>query len=264
MRALNGNGEKCLKARPRVIGVVGALVCGVLFSSLSANGQANELIRFNTTSNAPLATPAQNGYQDLITEEAFRRLGMRVSIKILPGERALLNLNRGLDDGTAVRIPGLEKKYKNLRMVPEEVMDWVFVAFTRRADIQIKNWADLAPYTVAYINGWKIFEQSTRGLKYLTTVQNADQLFELLTSNRSDIILFEKWQGLRRLQEQDLRGVRLLEPPLATRKMFFYLHKRRASLIPRLSAALKSMKADGFYKTAFDRTLLPYEKYERN
>ena len=70
---------------------------------------AQERIVVNTTSGPPFANTDQTGFHDLLTKEAFKRIGLDVEIVWLPGERSLINLNSGLDDATVVRIAGLEK-----------------------------------------------------------------------------------------------------------------------------------------------------------
>lgn len=97
---------------------------GVFFACLGhieSLGAADSL-SVNTTSSAPLATPRQDGYQDRLAIEIFRRLGKKITIQILPGERSLINLNQGIDDVTFVRIKGMRKIYPNVRIVPEKIM----------------------------------------------------------------------------------------------------------------------------------------------
>ena len=69
-----------------------------------------------------------------------------------------------------------------------------------------------------------------------------------------------RWMGLALIQQQGLKDVRPLEPPLATREMFIYLHKRHAELAPRLADALRALKHDGFYQRAYREKILPYRE----
>lgn len=216
-----------------------------------------ELLRVNTTSAPPLANDEQTGFHDLLTIEVFRRIGMDADIVWLPGERSLINLNNGIDDATVVRIAGLEGKYPSLRRVPEPIMHWEFVAFTRNTDFETSDWSSLIPYNVAFINGWKILEDNVTGTRSLTKVKNTEQLFDLLLSDRTDVIIYEKWEGLYVIATRGLNEVRTLQPPLAIPQMFMYVHERHEALIPKLNAALKKIKEDGTYQSIFDRTLRP-------
>ena len=60
-----------------------------------------------TTSNTyPLSTPEGTGFEDKIFAEAFRRIGREVRIIHLPAERAILQADQGMNDGTFLRIAG--------------------------------------------------------------------------------------------------------------------------------------------------------------
>ncbi len=74
------------------------------------------------------------------------------------------------------------------------------------------------------------------------------QLFTLLEKNRTEIIIYERWGGNYFINEKRFDNIRMRMPPLATREMFIYLHKKHAFLVPRLSQALIDMKRDGSYE----------------
>ncbi len=211
----------------------------------------------NTTSAPPLADDRQAGFQDLLTFEIFRRIGIEVEVHRLPGERSLINLEKGIDDGTVVRTAGLEGLYPNMRRVPEPMMRWEFVAFAKDVDFSPTDWRSLRPYNVAFINGWKIVEANATEAKSVKTVRDPKQLFGLLQNDRADVVVFEKWQGLQMLQTLRLEGVKLLAPPLAAQDMYMYLHNRHEGLVANVSAAIKQIKEDGTYERLFDETLKP-------
>lgn len=231
----------------------------VLILGLGAGAaSAQDKLTINTTSAPPLANDSQTGYHDLLTIEAFKRIGIEVEIERLPAERSLKNLDGGIDDGTVVRIEGLEQLYPNLHRVPEPIMTWEFVAFARDVSIETSDWSNLAPHPVAFINGWKILEANVPKSGAVTKVKDAGQLFDLLLKDRTDVAIFERWQGLHILRNLGAEDVVMLRPPLANPPMYLYLHGQHASLIPDLSKVLKQMKEDGTYQKIFERTLSPY------
>ncbi|HEX8989175.1 MAG TPA: hypothetical protein VF816_14550 [Rhodocyclaceae bacterium] len=131
--------------------------------------------------------------------EAFRRIGGEARIvRIESSERALINANNGVDDGVVPRIKGLEASYPNLVRVPEKVYENDFVAIALRFRFATPDWESLAPYQVAYMIGWKIFDQNLGGRQNVTQVKTADQLFSLLQQDRTDVILYERWRGFGR------------------------------------------------------------------
>jgi polar amino acid transport system substrate-binding protein len=51
-----------------------------------------------------------------------------------------------------------------------------------------------------------------------------------------------------------------LAPPLDTREMFIYLHRRHAPLVPKLAEALRAMKREGFYRRVYNERLMSYRE----
>jgi polar amino acid transport system substrate-binding protein len=219
---------------------------------------ATEKIVLSTGVLEPYTTPERKGFLDLLIAAVFREIGLEAELFIYPTatERGMLNANEGVDDGLAMRVAGLEKQYPNLIRVPEDVAVNDFVALTTGARFATDNWDSLRPYVVTYIIGWKVFEQNVPKGKEITLVRDADQLFGLLKSGRTDVALYERWQGLARSRAMGLK-VEALEPPLVRTKMYMYLHKKHAALVPQVSAALLKLKQNGSYQRILDSTLKP-------
>jgi len=233
------------------------LVLAGLLLALTARAEAGGALVLNTGVRAPYTQSDRSGFLDRLVAELFRRIGLQAEVQVYEAsERAMQNADAGIDDGMAMRIKGLEKQYPNLVRVPEKVIDNDFVAYSRRHAFPTRNWEALAPYHVAHIIGWKVFEKNLGNRGEITRVRNAEQLFDLLRQDRADVILYERWQGLWWARELAL-DARLLEPPLASQEMFIYLHRKHAPLVGKLAAALAAMKQDGSYKRIFDDTLAP-------
>ena len=215
-----------------------------------------KFVTLNTTGKPPLNTKEKTGFMDVVASEAFKRIGISLRTVQLPAERGLKNANLGIEDGEMSRIAGLEKLYPNLIAVPEKIMDWHFVGFSLNPISLAHGWSDLKPYTVSFINGWKILETNTTAMT-VTKVRNSEQLFKLLTNKRIDVILYERWGGLLMRKNLSENQIRLLEPPLAIKPMYIYLHKKHHLLIEPLAKALKDMKNDGSYVRITNELLTP-------
>jgi polar amino acid transport system substrate-binding protein len=213
----------------------------------------------NDTNEPPFTTEAGDGFLDIVAREAFRRAGVQLKLVKLPAERALLDANAGIGDGELTRIAGLEKQYPNLVRVPEKLVDWDFTAFSKNRAIP-SDWAAIRHHAIGHINGWKIYEQNMAGAGAMITVDDPEQLFRLLALDRIEVALYSRWMGLALIQRQGMKDVHALEPPLATREMFIYLHKKYAALVPKIASALRALKAEGFYDRAYREKLLPYAK----
>lgn len=234
-----------------------ALLCAGLLLAAAAPLRAADTLVLNTGLLAPYTRPDRSGFLDRLVAELFRRIGIKAEVQVYEAsERALQSANNGIDDGIAMRIRGLEVQYPNLIRVPEKVIDNDFVAYSRKHDFPTRDWNALTPYHVAHIIGWKVFENALGSRGEVTKVKDAQQLFELLRQDRSDVVLYERWQGLWRAREAGL-DAKVLEPPLATQEMFIYLHRKHEAQVGRVAAALAEMKRDGSYRLIFDETLAP-------
>jgi polar amino acid transport system substrate-binding protein len=235
------------------------LLAAGLSAWLCVTATAAEPLRLVTGNAAPFTTEQRDGFFDLIVAEMFARLGVHAEVRThASSARALVNADRGEDDGLVARIRGLEAPYPNLVIVPEKIFDNDFVAFALGQTFATPDWRALESRHVAYIRGWQIFETNLAGHRQVTRVSDAGQLFELLRRQRAEVGLYERWQALWHARAQAL-PVRLLEPPLARAEMFAYLHRKHAPLAPRAAQALAAMKRDGSYARIFDATLARLE-----
>jgi polar amino acid transport system substrate-binding protein len=89
---------------------------------------------------------------------------------------------------------------------------------------------------------------------------NAQQSFTLLEKNRVEFIAFSNWTGLGYLKTNAITDIQLLSPPLASPDFYVYLHKKHKQIVPRLSSAIKQMKADGSIFEIYEKTLKPLLK----
>ena len=217
--------------------------------------QAKRVIVLNTTGKPPLNTPDGKGFMDQVAKFAFAKIGVQLTTIQLPAERGLLIVNAGIEDGEMSRIARLDKTYTNLVRVPEKIMDWAFVVFSKK-DISLQHgWQSLQSHSVAIIKGWKILERNVPKNSELFTVKLPESLFGMLASGHADLIIYEKWGGLKYLKKIHNTRIRLLEPPLVVKEMFIYLHKKNADLIPGLAAAIQALKKEGIYQQLTDTLL---------
>ena len=197
-----------------------------------------------STNNTPLDRKAM----EMLSREAFRRIGLEFKLVSLPSERSLKSADAGEVDGEGLRVAGLTAQYPNLVQVPERYVRISFVAFAKDATISLDNgWDSLKPYSVAYITGWKMFEANAAGARAVSKVDKAEQIFQMLDSGRVDLALYTRADGVVLVRELGLRAIAPVSPALKDVDMFLYLHKKHQALVPRLAHALKDMKADGTY-----------------
>jgi polar amino acid transport system substrate-binding protein len=225
------------------------------FISFSYELSATEKLVFNSGASSPYTSKDGSGFHERIVREIFHRLNIEAETIYLPAERSLINANKGIEDGVIGRIKGIEKKYPNLVRVPEKIVDYEFVAYANKTDISVEGWESFKPYEVAYIKGWEILEANIPNAKRIYKVKGPRQLFGLLRNNRVEVVVYERWAALWWNRELKT-GAKCIEPPIAKREMFIYLHKNHTNLIPKVARTLYDMKKDGAYQRIFDQTLL--------
>lgn len=228
-------------------------VCLTVTTSVCA---ATTLV-LNTSGTPPLNTPDQTGFADEIVAEAFKRIGIRLKTVQLPAERGLKNANAGVEDGDMLRVAGLDKIYTNLICVPESIMSWEFVVFSKHKVNLQQGWKSLSNHYVAFINGWKILEKNVPASAHINKMRNLKQLFSFLNKDRTDMVIYERWGGLLAIKEMHMKQIKLQMPPLTVKKMYIYLHKKHQAIVQSLTNALKTMKTDGSYNKIKARVLTP-------
>jgi ABC-type amino acid transport/signal transduction systems, periplasmic component/domain len=223
--------------------LLAALFC--LLAALGPRPASAQHLALSTDGAPPHSRPDGTGFEDRIVTEAFRRIGISVTLERQPSERALHNANAGLNDGNYVRIAGLSRHYQNLVMVPEPVSEFPFTVFTRDPALKAATWADLRGRQVACVTGWKLVEQELAGLATLQHVRDEDALFALLDKGRAEVVVSGLFTGQEVIRRKGYQGMRALSPPLANPPMYVYLNKRHAALVPKLAESLRKMRADG-------------------
>lgn len=226
----------------------------VAFLFLPAAAQSGEPLRINNSIKPPFSTKDETGFLDLLTRELFGRLGLKVEFVRLPPERALMFVNMGKSDGELPRIAGLEKKYPNLIRVPEKVVDYDFVSFSR-GRCKGGGWKSLSGRSVGYIIGWKIFEKNVPETVQALRLTAPLQLFTLLERNRVDTVLYERHAGRYILKNKGITDIVECDEPLAVKPMYLYLNKNRSDLVAKAAEALREMKREGTYERIFKKVL---------
>lgn len=216
------------------------LFCLMFLPLFAAEGQPFVI----STNNTPLDRKAL----ELLSREAFRRVGLESRIVGNPSERSLYLANQGEVDGEGLRVAGLNSQYPNLIQVPERFIGISFVAFSKDATINLdRGWESLKPYRVAFITGWKMFEANASGARSVTKVDKPEQIFKMLDEGRIDLALYTRADGIVLIRDMGLSSIALLSPALKDVDMYLYLNKRHEAFVPRIAQALRDMKADGTY-----------------
>lgn len=178
-----------------------------------------------------------------VMREAYRRLGINLTVHKLPGERTLVHANDGKMDGELYRKLGMEREYPNLVIIPVPLQTYEIVIFTRGTSFVVGGWDSLRPYTLGFMRGIKIVQENTQGMR-VEAVPTMQQAFEKMMMGRTDLVLGNRLSGTAVIKSMNLEGITVLEPPLASFPVYHYLHKRHEALVPELTRVLRQMQTD--------------------
>jgi polar amino acid transport system substrate-binding protein len=218
---------------------------------------SQETFTVSTSYQNLLSNSRGNGILDQLFREAFGRLGIEVEMVFTRTDFSIVDVNAGILDAEANRIAGLDEQFTNLRRVSEPNMTMEFVAFSRRP-LEIDGWESIRDLDIGIVAGWKILEDHTRDFPHVVTVPTEAQLFEMLSKDRIDVALYAKLTGYAAIHQMGFTGISHLEPPLAVRPMYLYVHESKEELVDDIARAIRAVKEDGTYEAIFEEVLSRY------
>lgn len=237
------------------------LTCFAVFASITVHAaHQHKTLRFTSSVGMPFSNAKGTGFEDLLLKEICRRIGRRVSIRYVPSERALSNIEAGIDDGALARVSVVVKKYPKIVLVKEPAFIQEFVAFSKLQRFVPRGWASLVPYNIGIVAGWKILEKHIRHTKSLVETSDGKQLFRLLQRGRIDLAVYNRWSGVYLCRKMHFDQIHALSPPLAKVPIYFLLSEKNADLAEPMRRALISIKADGTYQNIYNKTLKQYHE----
>jgi len=181
---------------------------------------------------------------ETILKEAYGRLNIYISTRVLQSHVALGTANYGALDGDIHRIIGIENKYPNLIRVPVPINSIEGMIFSKKAGLKINSWDDLKPFSIGLRIGAKFAEAGTQGM-IVTAVLTNDQVFKMLDKGRIDVVVSTRIEGLLTSKKLGFANIYPIEPAIVNLKLYHYVHKKNKALIPELTRILKIMEKEG-------------------
>lgn len=130
------------------------------------------------------------------------------------------------------------------------VTNMLFMAFSKR-DLNINSWQDLRNHEVAYLRGQAWTTNKLNKLEMdenLHPVATGTQALKMVAAGRTDIAIVEKNFGdalIRSSEELSTLNVSVILDEI---KIYPYIHKKHAALVPALIRSLQGMQEDGSFQ----------------
>jgi ABC-type amino acid transport substrate-binding protein len=176
--------------------------------------------------------------------EAYGRLGIDVSFSSFPAKRSIFIANEGNKyDGEIHRIGGIEKKYTNLLKVPVPIYLLEGIVISNELSFEVNGWESLKTYNIGVRRGVVFSVKGTQGMKR-TILNSNEHLFQMLSSKRLDLIVLSRINSYKYLLDEKNKNLKVLNPPVQVYKMYHYLHKKNAHILPIISIVLKEMQKE--------------------
>lgn len=191
-----------------------------------------------------------------ILSEAFQRAGHGVSFERLPFRRSLATANR-LGDGEVMRVANITEIdpeiTSNLIAVYEPLLE-VPVFLVSNTNRRLIQQEDLKHSRVGFLKGIRILEELVPdGI----AVENYSTLYKMLKLKRLDAVLTSEFYTEELTRHPDFSDD--FNVSIISRiDTYTFIHIKHEKLLPKLAAALKSMKTDGTYPRLKEEIRLIY------
>lgn len=186
-----------------------------------------------------------NRFSEQVLTEAYARLNIEVEFVRYPGARSVVEANKGNADGEVARLSVVLKTHKNLRPVPVPLFYSELSAFVRDGyQGDLTSWAALDGSTLATVRGFELVENNLKD-QNLTRVDTSEIAIQMLQNNRADVVVLNRLLGILAITKLKAKEIKVYDPPLERLPVFHLLHKKHATLLPKITAELNVMEADG-------------------
>jgi len=185
-----------------------------------------------------------------LLKQIYQQLNIDIRIRALPGKRSLLESSKGLVDGEVQRIYEIGPQYPDLIRVPTSFIQWKAAVFAKDHDFKINGWHDLQNYKVAMIRGMKYAELGILkgSLQRVLVLDDREAMMTALHMGVVDLAVSSKFSGQLQLKKMGIHTIYPLSPPLQMGKLYHYLHKKHATLVPKVDAIIQAMRSNGELK----------------
>lgn len=214
----------------------------ILFFALCVFVQSTQADSTTTKQTLTLAMPEEqmaaiSGHEDVI-REAFTRAGLGLKIVTIPGNRATFESRAGIVDGEVARTEFLEVHYPELIPIKVNLRTAHYWVLVHRDNSCPATISDLYRLTSVSLLGAVVHNKIRELISGPNvTVRSPEAMLQVLHAKRGDYTIAPLRAAKTHGQEQEIFVKPCFDKPFLTTKLYTYLNKKHAHLIPELEAA---------------------------
>ena len=225
------------------------IVCIILISSIAHAQNTEEILahyqKRGLTFSRIIASSDQK-VGGMLVKEIYGRLKIPIEIKEMPAKRALVSAKYGVVDGELIRIMRVQEVAPTLIRISPHISQFEGTVFTKNRDIKVDGWDSIKDYHIGIRRGIQYVADGTKGFKHVEVIHDNETLIQVLNSDRVDIIITPRFNGMIQLKMLNLdKVIYPISPPLVTFRLYNYLHVKHRKLAPIIEDLLVEMYVNG-------------------
>lgn len=227
--------------------------CVVVFGMWTSPAQGQETVKLVTTITPGVRIAVQ---VEAMVKAVFTKLGVNYTLEYNPAERASEGFKNGYFDGDVARVEAFGEVYPDaIRVVPGHQTDY-YVMMGTKAHTQVKSFADLGSYRIAYRRGYKGIEVRTAHVRERTPVDSWESCLAMVVADRVDVclgILLGYGKAgpdltatpLGKILLEDQHKKQFVTARIGEAKNYIWFTPKNRDLAARVSAVMKTMERSG-------------------
>ncbi len=181
---------------------------------------------------------------DRILKKALENLGYKVNISSLKMKSAIIAVDEGFYDVLASQPEGLEEKYTNLTIVPEEIGKVYYRVYGKEdTKIELNDWGSLAGYRIGieFQRNYVTEKLKQNGKIHYDRFKGRSQLMDAIASGQIDFAIVPSYFDEKLYCDPGIKALGDVE----VKPAYIYVNKAFSDLVPKLSKELRRMKFQG-------------------
>lgn len=229
------------------------VACVVAAGPWASATQAQEAVKLVTTVTPGVRIAVQ---VEAMVKAVFTKLGVAYTLEFNPAQRAAAGFQSGYFDGDVARVEAFGEIFPDaIQVLPGHQTDY-YVMMGKKPLPDVKSFAQLGSYRIAYRRGYKGIEARTEHVRERTAVDSWESCLAMVVADRVDVclgILLGYGKAgpdlsatpLGKILLEDGQKKQFVTTRIGEAKNYIWFTPKNRDLAARTSAALKGMEQSG-------------------